>query len=144
MLTEIAENKVEPSTITETQTLTDENMGGSNLPGEPSCGDKVKEIIKKFDSEQTVKPKIYPRSQTKIKSPPEVPVKAAKPAVPPRSATTKLRGRLDKSHSTPAYDLGDDNQIERFVLEKSLQEVVTGKFSRDVFLQILYLEFFFR
>lgn len=31
-----------------------------------------------------------------------------KPAVPPRSATTKLRGRLDKSHSTPAYDLSEE------------------------------------
>ncbi|KAG5898199.1 hypothetical protein JTB14_005579 [Gonioctena quinquepunctata] len=72
----------------------------------------VHNIIKKFDEnkqEVTVKPRVLPRVQ--IKKPPEVPLKPegkVKPAVPPRSATTKLRGKLDKSHSTPAYDLTEE------------------------------------
>ncbi|KAJ8920841.1 hypothetical protein NQ315_015633 [Exocentrus adspersus] len=73
----------------------------------------VHNIIKKFDEQnhdKSARPKILPRAQ--VKKPPEVPQKPeakTKPAVPPRSATTKLRGRLDKSHSTPAYDLTEDD-----------------------------------
>ncbi|XP_060516788.1 uncharacterized protein LOC132696152 [Cylas formicarius] len=75
----------------------------------------VHNIIKKFDDSQKnlapkqpqVKPKVLPRNHPK--KPPDVPEKPDKrPAVPPRSATTKLRGKLDKSHSTPAYDLTDE------------------------------------
>jgi hypothetical protein len=91
---------------------------------------KIHDIIKKFDEhkqETVVKPKIYPRSQ--IKKPPDVPQKpdsSKKPVVPPRSVTTKIRGRLDKSHSTPAYDLtGDENvPVEKFVVEKTQAEII--------------------
>ncbi|CAG9825672.1 unnamed protein product [Phaedon cochleariae] len=61
-------------------------------------------------TEPLAKPRVLPRAQ--FKKPPEIPQKPEggkiRPAVPPRSATTKLRGRLDKSHSTPAYDLSED------------------------------------
>jgi hypothetical protein len=94
---------------------------------------KIHDIIKKFDEhkqETVVKPKIYPRSQ--IKKPPDVPQKpdsSKKPVVPPRSVTTKIRGKLDKSHSTPAYDLtGDENvPVEKFVVEKTQTEII-GQF----------------
>lgn len=73
----------------------------------------VHDIIKKFDEQKIQNvPKVAPRSIAK--KPPEVPQKPEgkpvkiKPAVPPRSSTTKLRGRLDKSHSTPAYDLSEE------------------------------------
>ncbi|XP_056638089.1 uncharacterized protein LOC130446068 isoform X1 [Diorhabda sublineata] len=72
----------------------------------------VHNIIKKFDEQKLETPKkpvILPRTQ--IKKSPDVPPKPepkVKPAVPPRSATTKLRGKLDKSHSTPAYDLSEE------------------------------------
>ncbi|EFA03078.1 uncharacterized protein cnk [Tribolium castaneum] len=88
----------------------------------------IHDIIKKFDEKEiVVKPKIFPRSQ--IKKPPDVPQKpdqSKKPVVPPRSVTTKVRGRLDKSHSTPAYDLtGDENSpVEKFVVKKVQTEVV--------------------
>ncbi|RZC38913.1 uncharacterized protein BDFB_001973 [Asbolus verrucosus] len=90
---------------------------------------KIHDIIRKFDEHKdvVVKPKIYPRSQ--IKKPPDVPQKPdcnKKPVVPPRSITTKVRGRLDKSHSTPAYDLtGEENSsVEKFVVEKVQTEVI--------------------
>ncbi|XP_044267654.1 uncharacterized protein LOC123013286 [Tribolium madens] len=86
---------------------------------------KIHDIIKKFDEKEVVvvKPKIFPRSQ--IKKPPDVPQKpdsSKKPVVPPRV----IRGRLDKSHSTPAYDLtGDENSpVEKFLVEKTQVEVV--------------------
>lgn len=73
----------------------------------------VHDIIKKFDEQKNqTMPKVSPRNV--LKKPPEPPNKPDgrphkfKPAVPPRSATTKLRGRLDKSHSTPAYDLSEE------------------------------------
>lgn len=72
----------------------------------------VLDIIKKFDEQKNPVVKITPR--TMVKKPPEITIKPddkpqkTKPAVPPRSATTKLRGRLDKSHSTPAYDLTEE------------------------------------
>ncbi|KAJ8952101.1 hypothetical protein NQ314_007594 [Rhamnusium bicolor] len=86
----------------------------------------IHNIIKKFDEQNheiSSKPRVLPRAQTK--KPPEVPQKPegkVKPLVPPRSATTKLRGRLDKSHSTPAYDLTEDDneKIDSLpVLEKT-------------------------
>lgn len=71
---------------------------------DPSLADiNVHSMIKKFDEPvkaASPKPRALPRTQ--IKKTPEVP---QKPVVPPRNVTTKLRGRLDKSHSTPAYDL---------------------------------------
>ncbi|KAJ8946682.1 hypothetical protein NQ318_019997 [Aromia moschata] len=85
----------------------------------------IHSIIKKFDEQEQdtfSKPRILPRAQAK--KPPEVPQKPegkVKPVVPPRSATTKLRGRLDKSHSTPAYDLTEDENEKTeniLVLEK--------------------------
>lgn len=99
---------------------------------------KIHDIIKKFDEKEiVVKPKIHPRSQTK--KPPDVPQKpeSKKPVVPPRSATTKLRGRLDKSHSTPAYDLtGDENSpVEKFVVEKTQPEA-TGNYLLNFLLVI--------
>ncbi|XP_023021826.2 connector enhancer of ksr [Leptinotarsa decemlineata] len=72
----------------------------------------IHNIIRKFDEQKqevTVKPRVLPR--VTVKKPPEVPTKPegrVKPVVPPRSATTKLRGKLDKSHSTPAYDLTEE------------------------------------
>lgn len=79
----------------------------------------VHSMIKKFDEPKNVsspKPRVMPRTQTK--KPPEVPQKpdVKKPVVPPRSATTKLRGRLDKSHSTPAYDLTGTKLITILIL----------------------------
>lgn len=96
----------------------------TNCVKDPTLAEvNIHNIIKKFD-EQTqdnqqklVKPKILPRFQSK--KPPEVPQKPdniKKPQVPPRAVTTKLRGRLDKSHSTPAYDLGEENTA--FVVDK--------------------------
>ena len=93
---------------------------------------KIHDIIRKFDEQKlevVVKPKIYPRSQ--IKKPPDVPQKpdsSKRPVVPPRSISTKIRGRLDKSHSTPAYDLtGEEGSpVEKFAVEKTQLEV-TGK-----------------
>lgn len=71
---------------------------------DPSLAEiNVHSMIKKFDEPvkaASPKPRALPRTQ--IKKTPEVP---QKPVVPPRNVTTKLRGRLDKSHSTPAYDL---------------------------------------
>lgn len=71
---------------------------------DPSLADiNVHSMIKKFDEPvkaASPKPRALPRTQ--IKKTPEV---HQKPMVPPRNVTTKLRGRLDKSHSTPAYDL---------------------------------------
>lgn len=71
----------------------------------------IQNIIKLFDGSGSsenekpmplAKPKVFPRTH---KSPPEVPLKTdKKPVVPPRV----LRGKLDKSHSTPAYDLNND------------------------------------
>ncbi|XP_045470038.1 uncharacterized protein LOC123677516 isoform X2 [Harmonia axyridis] len=75
----------------------------------------VHDIIKKLDkqSAQTStniqqKPKVLPRSQVR-----KITQNLTKPVVPPRSittviTTTKLRGRLDKSHSTPAYDISEE------------------------------------
>lgn len=71
---------------------------------DPSLAEiNVHSMIKKFDEPvkaASPKPRALPRTQ--IKKTPEIP---QKPVVPPRNVTTKLRGRLDKSHSTPAYDL---------------------------------------
>ncbi|CAH1971610.1 unnamed protein product [Acanthoscelides obtectus] len=86
----------------------------------------VHNIIKKFDEQKhdnLARPKVLPRSL--VKKPPDVPQKPegkVKPAVPPRSATTKLRGRLDKSHSTPAYDLSEDLPEKPETLLKSVAE----------------------
>lgn len=102
------------------------NTNISNIVKDPILAEiNIHNIIKKFDEqsqEKCIKPKVLPRAQ--IKKPPEVPQKPegkVKPVVPPRSATTKLRGRLDKSHSTPAYDLTeeDGDKIETLpILEK--------------------------
>lgn len=66
------------------------------------------------------KPKIFPRANLKKQDLPERPDAHKKPAVPARNPNTKLRGRLDKSHSTPAYDLTpeDEQNIEKFVVER--------------------------
>lgn len=103
------------------------NTISNNLVKDPILAEiNIHNIIKKFDEqsqEKSIKPKVLPRAQ--IKKPPEVPQKPegkVKPVVPPRSATTKLRGRLDKSHSTPAYDLTEDDsdKMETLpVLEKT-------------------------
>lgn len=92
------------------------------------CDVHIKNIIRKFDEKvqepkksESAKPKVFPR--TGVKKPQDVPQRPdthKKPAVPARSATTKLRGRLDKSHSTPAYDLTpEDNPVvvEKLVVE---------------------------
>ncbi|XP_030757518.1 LOW QUALITY PROTEIN: uncharacterized protein LOC115883312 [Sitophilus oryzae] len=79
---------------------------------DPSLAEiNVHNMIKKFDDQKKIsppKPRVMPRIQ--VRKPPEIPTKpeSKKPLVPPRSSTTKLRGRLDKSHSTPAYDLTDE------------------------------------
>lgn len=83
----------------------------------------IHNIIRKFDEhkpETPAKPRVLPRTQ--IKKSPEVPPKPegkVKPAVPPRSATTKLRGKLDKSHSTPAYDLSEEPEQTPIIPEIS-------------------------
>lgn len=66
-----------------------------------------------------VKPKIFPRANLKKQDLPERPDSHKKPAVPARNPNTKLRGRLDKSHSTPAYDLTpeDEHNAEKLVIE---------------------------
>lgn len=100
------------------------NTTPSNSP-DKSMPDKTIDIphsssfAKDNTVQKTFKPVIAPRSnETKIfKKPPEVPAKPdilRKPAVPPRNFTTKItRGRLDKSHSTPAYDTTQqDEKIE--------------------------------
>ncbi|KAH1014052.1 hypothetical protein HUJ04_002948 [Dendroctonus ponderosae] len=76
----------------------------------------VHSMIKKFDESNKMslpKPKVMPRTQLKKSFESPQKSETRKPLVPPRSLTTKLRGRLDKSHSTPAYDLTeDDNKLE--------------------------------
>lgn len=73
-----------------------------------------------------VKPKIFPRANFKTQDLPERPDAHKKPAVPTRNPNTKLRGRLDKSHSTPAYDLTpeDEHIVEKFVVDRKQ----TGKY----------------
>lgn len=80
----------------------------------------IQNIIKKFDEQisqetskpMSVKPKVYPRSVAKQSlEVPQRPDTHKKPAVPARSSNTKLRGRLDKSHSTPAYDLTPEENL---------------------------------
>ncbi|XP_044750427.1 uncharacterized protein LOC123310821 isoform X2 [Coccinella septempunctata] len=80
----------------------------------------VHDIIKKLDKQSAQvsnnfsqnKPKVLPRTQVK-KISDSFSRNDKKPVVPPRSittviTTTKLRGRLDKSHSTPAYDTSEE------------------------------------
>ncbi|XP_050502012.1 uncharacterized protein LOC114337798 isoform X1 [Diabrotica virgifera virgifera] len=93
-----------------------ENKSTSAVIKDPILSEiNIHSIIKKFDEQKLNTPKkplIVPRTQ--IKKSPEVPPKPegkVKPAVPPRSATTKLRGKLDKSHSTPAYDLSEEPEV---------------------------------
>ncbi|XP_044742809.1 uncharacterized protein LOC123305220 [Chrysoperla carnea] len=59
---------------------------------------------------------VFPKDEHKFRKPPEIPPKPStlkKPAVPPRNfdRIAQLRGRLDKSHSTPAYDLSDGTDV---------------------------------
>lgn len=86
----------------------------------------IQNIIKKFDEQKQespksvpAKPKAFPRSV--VNKPPGAPQRPdvhKKPVVPVRNPNTKLRGRLDKSYSTPAYDLTpDDCNAEKFVVE---------------------------
>lgn len=88
----------------------------------------IQNIIKKFDEQRShesskpisFKPKVYPRSVGKPSlEVPQRPDTHKKPAVPARSLNTKLRGRLDKSHSTPAYDLTpeDNLPVEKLFIE---------------------------
>lgn len=86
----------------------------------------VHDIIKKFDEQKAVTtskiiPKTMPRKPPDVPSKPEGKPLKIKPAVPPRSATTKLRGRLDKSHSTPAYDLSEEPLEALEIDTKSIQ-----------------------
>lgn len=81
----------------------------------------IHSIIKKFDgSGDSSKPRIFPRLQ--INKPPEIPQKpeTKKPTVPPRNVV-KIRGKLDKSHSTPAYDLTPEIELNKLpgTLEKN-------------------------
>lgn len=81
----------------------------------------IHSIIKKFDgSVDGSKPRIFPRLQ--INKPPEIPQKpeTKKPSVPPRNVV-KVRGKLDKSHSTPAYDLTPETELNKLpgTLEKN-------------------------
>lgn len=66
-----------------------------------------------------IKPKIFPRANCKKPDLPERPDTHKKPAVPARNPNTKLRGRLDKSHSTPAYDLTPEQEsnVEKQIVE---------------------------
>lgn len=90
----------------------EKNLTDKSLDMLQTASIKVDNIELKPTMSTTVRPTTLPRSQisdTKvIKKPPEIPAKPdilKKPAVPPRSFTTRItRGRLDKSHSTPAYD----------------------------------------
>lgn len=97
----------------------------------------IQNIIKKFDEQRLElpkpdlipKPKILPRTNIKIS--PEVPQRPdthKKPAVPARSANTKLRGRLDKSHSTPAYDLSPEDDVPSPVEKLVFESKQAGEF----------------
>lgn len=103
----------------------------------------VHDIIKKLDKQSAQasnkfsqpKPKVLPRTQVKKIS--ESLTKSDKrPVVPPRSittviTTTKLRGRLDKSHSTPAYDISEEIQPTCEGLKKCVEKcetMILGKF----------------
>lgn len=77
------------------------DSGGAIEEKEVFADVHIRNIIKIFDEQS--RPKILPRSQAN--KPPDIPQKpeTRKPIVPPRNVTN--RGKLDKSHSTPAYDL---------------------------------------
>ncbi|XP_018336617.1 uncharacterized protein LOC108745062 isoform X2 [Agrilus planipennis] len=92
----------------------------------------VHSIIKKFDQkflpseppQPPAKPKIMPRSL--LEKPPDVQKKdwVKKPAVPPRNISNKVRGTLNKSHSTPAYDLTEESpQTTKSVVEPKLPDI---------------------
>lgn len=115
--------------LTDRTSMTENQETSDRSVKDPTLADvNIHNIIKKFDEQKQdsqqklVKPKILPRFQSK--KPPEVPQKPdtikkplEKPQVPPRSATTKIRGRLDKSHSTPAYDLTGEEKPQ-FIIDK--------------------------
>lgn len=71
----------------------------------------IQNIIKIFNDQS--KPRIFPRSH--VNKPPDIPQKpdnakksdVKRPTIPPRNVQN--RGKLDKSHSTPAYDLISEN-----------------------------------
>lgn len=88
----------------------------------------IQNIIKKFDEQDLqnytnpvgIKPKVYPRSvMKKINKVPQRPDLHKKPIIPARPLNEKQRGRLDKSHSTPAYDLTleDNLLVEKLLIE---------------------------
>lgn len=117
------------SMVTENEELKDFKTTQDKIKDVVLADVKIHDIIKKFDEQkqEIIKPKIYPRSQ--VKKPPDVPLKpnGKKPIVPPRNLNNKMRGRLDKSHSTPAYDLGEEDvSLNKVNVEKTSQEI-SGK-----------------
>lgn len=95
---------------------TPSNSPDKNIPDKTI--DMAQAINTNLIPQKSTKPVVLPRNQineTKVfKKPPDVPAKpdmSRKPAVPPRNFTTKItRGRLDKSHSTPAYDTTQETE----------------------------------
>ncbi|CAH0556503.1 unnamed protein product [Brassicogethes aeneus] len=93
----------------------------NDMPNKEANSPSIKQIIRIFDNQNEEKsiahkPKIAPRSN--LNKPPEVP-KKPKPLVPPRIAI-KPRVKLDKSHSTPAYDLTEEPNSENILAESSI------------------------
>lgn len=97
--------------------------------------DKSLEMLQILEVEPT-KPVALPRQIVQelprlVKKPPEIPAKPdvlKKPAVPPRNFTTRItRGRLDKSHSTPAYDTSQENSDKPALeVSKAPEILITG------------------
>ncbi|KAK9870665.1 hypothetical protein WA026_008227 [Henosepilachna vigintioctopunctata] len=113
-----------PPTVEEDILVKDEMKENCNVhPVKDAILSEVKvnvhDIIKKLDKQSQnskpvcqPKPKVLPRTQVK-KLTESLTKSDKKPQVPPRNistviTTTKLRGKLDKSHSTPAYDLSEE------------------------------------
>lgn len=86
-----------------------------------------------------------PRTDVKpFKKPPEVPAKPdilRKPAVPPRNFV-KVRGRLDKSHSTPAYDTSQEDKPPEKLREtaRTPEILITEVSDTDINLECKYNE----
>lgn len=67
-------------------------------------------------------------SEHKFRKPPDIPPKPSsfkKPAVPPRNLDRVGRGRLDKSHSTPAYDTSESSDYSVQKLDNSIASVAS-------------------
>lgn len=117
------------SEVAETIPKVENTLTSSSVKDDVFADVHIQNIIKKFDEQKPQeplpsKPKIFPRANLKKQELPERPDAHKKPAVPARNPNTTVRGRLDKSHSTPAYDLTPDDEagVEKFVVESKVVE----------------------